>query len=226
MPDAYLRQLRSYRPSISSFIVWLGLNRALDENSAGYNTAVISGRGPEASYHAGQQGNMDQVDYTVCAYDHLFPGYSRPGTATLMIMGSVCTRACRFCAVDTGNPRGWLDAEEPANAARSVQIMGLRYVVITSVDRDELRDGGAGHFVACIHAVREANPETRIEVLVPGTPVSALGEFVDGIGLVSHRGARWNAECDTPVVGGQRLWITGRRGLVLKVSAEQPPQGR
>lgn len=86
MPDAYLRQLRSYRPSISSFIVWLGLNRALDENSAGYNTAVISGRGPEASYHAGQQGNMDQVDYTVCAYDHLFPGYSRPGTATLMIM--------------------------------------------------------------------------------------------------------------------------------------------
>ena len=60
------------------------------------------------------------------------------GTATLMIMGSVCTRACQFCAVDTGNPRGWLDTEEPVNSARSVQLMGLRYVVITSVDRDDL----------------------------------------------------------------------------------------
>lgn len=62
-----------------------------------------------------------------------------------------------------------------------------------------------------------------VEVLVPGTPVSAIGGFVGGVGLVTHRGARWNAECDTPVVDGQRLWITGRRGLVLMVSAEQPP---
>ena len=60
------------------------------------------------------------------------------GTATLLLMGSVCTRACRFCAVDTGNPRGWLDAEEPANAARTVSLMGLGYVVLTSVDRDDL----------------------------------------------------------------------------------------
>ena len=65
------------------------------------------------------------------------------GTATIMLMGAVCTRACKFCAVDTGNPNGWLDPEEPANAARSVSLMGLRYVVLTSVDRDDLPDGGA-----------------------------------------------------------------------------------
>jgi lipoyl synthase len=89
------------------------------------------------------------------------------GTATLMIMGSVCTRACRFCAVDTGNPRGWLDAEEPANAARSVQLMDLRYVVITSVDRDDLPDGGAAHYAACVRAIKKLNPHTAVEALTP-----------------------------------------------------------
>jgi len=72
------------------------------------------------------------------------------GTATIMLMGDVCTRACRFCSVDTGNPRGWLDADEPANAAESVRLMDLRYIVLTSVDRDDLPDGGAGHYAACI----------------------------------------------------------------------------
>lgn len=89
------------------------------------------------------------------------------GTATIMLMGSVCTRACQFCAVDTGNPNGWLDVEEPANTARSVQIMGLRYVVLTSVDRDDLDDGGAGHYAACVQAVKELNPETGVEALTP-----------------------------------------------------------
>ncbi len=89
------------------------------------------------------------------------------GTATLMLMGSVCTRACRFCAVDTGNPRGWLDAEEPLNAARTVELMGLKYVVLTSVDRDDLADGGAAHYAACIHAIRERNPATAVEALTP-----------------------------------------------------------
>ena len=89
------------------------------------------------------------------------------GTATLMLMGSVCTRACRFCAVDTGNPRGWLDPDEPRHAAESVRLMGLKYVVLTSVDRDDLRDGGAGHFRDCIRAVRRATPATRIEILTP-----------------------------------------------------------
>ena len=65
------------------------------------------------------------------------------GTATIMLMGAVCTRACRFCSVDTGNPHGWLDADEPENAARTVELMRLSYVVLTSVDRDDLADGGA-----------------------------------------------------------------------------------
>ncbi|MBX3702847.1 MAG: lipoyl synthase [Steroidobacteraceae bacterium] len=89
------------------------------------------------------------------------------GTATLMLMGSVCTRACRFCAVDTGNPRGWLDPEEPANAARTVALMGLGYVVLTSVNRDDLPDGGAGHFAACVRAIKAASPRTAVEALTP-----------------------------------------------------------
>jgi lipoyl synthase len=89
------------------------------------------------------------------------------GTATLMLMGSVCTRACRFCSVDTGNPNGWLDADEPANAARSVSLMALRYVVLTSVDRDDLADGGAAHYAACVRAIKQRNPETAVEALTP-----------------------------------------------------------
>ena len=89
------------------------------------------------------------------------------GTATLMLMGSVCTRACRFCAVDTGNPRGWLDGDEPANAARTVALMNLGYVVLTSVDRDDLADGGAGHFAACVRAIKAASPCTAVEALTP-----------------------------------------------------------
>jgi lipoic acid synthetase len=89
------------------------------------------------------------------------------GTATLMLMGEVCTRACRFCAVDTGNPRGWLDSEEPANAARTVELMGLRYVVLTSVNRDDLPDGGAAHFAACVGAIKRRCPHTAVEALTP-----------------------------------------------------------
>jgi lipoic acid synthetase len=89
------------------------------------------------------------------------------GTATIMLMGAVCTRACRFCAVDTGNPHGWLDAEEPANAARTVELMKLKYVVLTSVNRDDLPDGGAGHYAACVRAIRERNPDTAVEALTP-----------------------------------------------------------
>jgi lipoic acid synthetase len=89
------------------------------------------------------------------------------GTATLMLMGAVCTRACRFCAVDTGNPHGWLDAEEPHNAARTVELMQLKYVVLTSVDRDDLADGGAGHYAACVRAIKTRTPATAVEALTP-----------------------------------------------------------
>jgi lipoic acid synthetase len=89
------------------------------------------------------------------------------GTATIMLMGAVCTRACRFCAVDTGNPRGWLDTEEPENVARSVELMGLKYVVLTSVNRDDLPDGGAAHYAAAIRAIKRRNPATAVEALTP-----------------------------------------------------------
>lgn len=89
------------------------------------------------------------------------------GTATIMIMGSVCTRACQFCAVDTGNPKGWLDKDEPANTAESVELMGLRYIVITSVDRDDLDDGGAQHYADCVSAIKQRTPEVKVEALTP-----------------------------------------------------------
>jgi lipoic acid synthetase len=88
------------------------------------------------------------------------------GTATFMIMGDVCTRRCPFCDVGHGRPLP-LDADEPASLAQTIAALNLRYVVITSVDRDDLRDGGAQHFVDCIRAVREHSPQTQIEVLVP-----------------------------------------------------------
>ncbi len=88
------------------------------------------------------------------------------GTATFMIMGDKCTRRCPFCDVGHGRPDP-LDVNEPANLARTIDALKLRYVVITSVDRDDLRDGGAGHFVDCIRETRALSPLTQIEVLVP-----------------------------------------------------------
>ena len=88
------------------------------------------------------------------------------GTATFMIMGDKCTRRCPFCDVGHGRPDP-LDPNEPENLARTIAALRLSYVVITSVDRDDLRDGGAGHFVSCIKRVRELSPETRIEILTP-----------------------------------------------------------
>lgn len=99
------------------------------------------------------------------------------GTATFMIMGDICTRRCPFCDVAHGRPDP-PDANEPLSLATTIRGMALRYVVITSVDRDDLRDGGAGHFVACIQAVRELNPDIKIEILVPdfrGRKDRALG---------------------------------------------------
>jgi lipoyl synthase len=106
--------------------------------------------------------------YTVCeeaSCPNLSECFSH-GTATFMIMGDKCTRRCTFCDVGHGRPDP-LDPDEPVNLAKTVKQMGLRYVVITSVDRDDLRDGGAGHFTACLQALRLACPSLTIEVLVP-----------------------------------------------------------
>jgi lipoic acid synthetase len=90
----------------------------------------------------------------------------KSGTATFMIMGDICTRRCPFCDVGHGRPNP-LDPEEPQNLAETIKVMGLKYVVITSVDRDDLRDGGAAHFVACIQQTRRLNPEITVEILTP-----------------------------------------------------------
>ncbi|MGE5652488.1 MAG: lipoyl synthase [Bacillota bacterium] len=90
----------------------------------------------------------------------------KSGTATFMIMGDICTRRCPFCDVGHGRPNP-LDPDEPKNMAETIKAMGLKYVVITSVDRDDLRDGGAAHFVACIQEARRLNPGISIEILTP-----------------------------------------------------------
>ncbi|MTJ06281.1 MULTISPECIES: lipoyl synthase [unclassified Anabaena] len=96
-------------------------------------------------------------------------------TATFLLMGPTCTRACAFCQVDKGHAPMALDEEEPQKVAESVQLLGLRYVVLTSVARDDLADGGAGHFVKTMETIRQLNPESQIEVLTP--------DFWGGAGL-------------------------------------------
>ena len=89
------------------------------------------------------------------------------GTATFMLMGGVCTRACKFCSVDTGNPRGWLDLDEPKNTANAVKEMNLKYVVLTSVNRDDLADGGAKHYADTVQEIKKLMPKTAVEALTP-----------------------------------------------------------
>ena len=88
-------------------------------------------------------------------------------TATMMVLGDTCTRACKFCHVKTGNPKGWLDLEEPKKASEMVSMMGLKYIVITSVDRDDLSDYGSSHFARIVRQVNSDHPEVRVEVLIP-----------------------------------------------------------
>ena len=128
---------------------------------------VRLGGGP--GFHKVRRAVTDHRLSTVCQESHcpnIGECWNR-GTATIMLMGSVCTRACRFCAVDTGNPNGRLDPDEPHNAAESVRLMGLKYVVLTSVDRDDLADGGAGHYAACVRAIKRLNPGIGVEALTP-----------------------------------------------------------
>ncbi len=121
------------------------------------------------------------------------------GTATIMLMGAVCTRACRFCAVDTGNPQGWLDKEEPENTANTVALMNLDYVVLTSVNRDDLIDGGAMHYADSIRAIKARSPQTKIEALTPDfqgiekdiatlldSPVDVFAQNVETVERLTH----------------------------------------
>jgi lipoic acid synthetase len=126
-------------------------------------------RAPGSPGYARLKGLMrEQGLHTVCEEAHC-PNIGEcwhHGTATFMILGDVCTRACGFCAVQHGKPAG-LDRDEPARVAEAVRSMDLRYVVITSVDRDDLEDGGASIFAEAIRLIREARPSCRVEVLIP-----------------------------------------------------------
>ena len=143
----------------------------------------------------------DHQLHTVCEESHC-PNLGEcwsAGTATLMLLGSVCTRACRFCSVDTGNPKGWIDPEEPSNSARAVQLMKLKYVVLTSVDRDDLKDGGATHYAACVRAIHAVSPTTVIEALTPDfggdltavdivtdSPISVFAQNIETVERLTH----------------------------------------
>ncbi|HEV8630001.1 MAG TPA: lipoyl synthase [Thermoanaerobaculia bacterium] len=114
---------------------------------------------------------VEKLDlHTVCQEarcPNIYECWGEHGTATFMILGDVCTRRCGFCAVTSGKPRPGVDAAEPAHVATAVAAMGLRHAVVTSVDRDDLPDGGARHFAQVIAAIHERNPGTAVEVLTP-----------------------------------------------------------
>ena len=123
----------------------------------------------DKNFKAVKKQVQDKRLNTVCE-EAMCPNISEcwsAGTATFMLMGSVCTRACKFCSVDTGNPKGWLDLGEPMHTAQAVKTMGLKYVVLTSVNRDDLEDGGAEHYAQTVKAIKELNPGTAVEALTP-----------------------------------------------------------
>jgi len=125
---------------------------------------------PAGSHYHALKANVRENKLSTVCEESMCPNIGEcwsNSTATIMLMGAVCTRACRFCSVDTGNPKGWLDTDEPANAADAVNRMALKYVVLTSVDRDDIADGGAEHYATCVRAIRELNPETSVETLTP-----------------------------------------------------------
>jgi lipoic acid synthetase len=123
-----------------------------------------------ASYHR-VRGLVDRLNlHTVCQEarcPNIYECWGEHGTATFMILGDVCTRRCGFCAVTSGRPQAGVDPEEPEHVAEAVSVMGLRHAVITSVDRDDLPDGGAHHFAQVIAAIHQRNPGTAVEVLTP-----------------------------------------------------------
>ena len=171
-------KLNSNQKSGAKFTTDDGVVAIKDGIKANANAEVASGRKPPwlrvrlgggERFKAVRSTVREHQLATVCEESHC-PNIGEcwsHGTATIMLMGAVCTRACKFCAVDTGNPQGRLDPAEPANAARSVRLMNLQYVVLTSVDRDDLADGGAAHYAACVRAIRAENPNTAVEALTP-----------------------------------------------------------
>ena len=146
------------------------------------------------------------------------------GTATIMLLGDTCTRGCRFCAVATGNPRGVVDTEEPRKTAEAVAELGLEYLVITTVDRDDLPDGGAAHLAEAVRRIRESSPGTRLEFLVGdfrGRRESLETLLASGPDVFSHN--LETVERLTPMVRDRRA--SYRQSLdVLRMSREIAPR--
>jgi len=121
------------------------------------------------------------------------------GTATFMLMGDTCTRACQFCSVNTGNPNGWLDKEEPSKIAETIAIMDLKYIVLTCVNRDDISDGGAQHFADTVNAIKKLSPKTEVEVLtsdfngaydsvetVVNSPIKVFAQNIETVERLTH----------------------------------------
>ena len=121
------------------------------------------------------------------------------GTATFMLMGDTCTRACQFCSVNTGNPKGWLDKDEPRKIAETIALMGLKYIVLTCVNRDDISDGGAQHFADTVEAIKKLSPETEVEVLtsdfngdyesiktVVNSPIKVFAQNIETVERLTH----------------------------------------
>ena len=121
------------------------------------------------------------------------------GTATFMLMGDTCTRACQFCSVNTGNPNGWLDKDEPIKIAETISLMGLKYIVLTCVNRDDIPDGGAQHFAKTVEAIKELSPQTEVEVLtsdfngaydsietVVNSPIKVFAQNIETVERLTH----------------------------------------
>lgn len=127
-------------------------------------------RPPSGESYGHLKGLLRGLDlHTVCEEAHC-PNVGEcwgGGTATIMLLGDVCTRGCRFCAVMSGNPRGLVDAEEPRKVAEAISQLGLTYVVLTSVDRDDLPDGGASQFAAAVREIKARDPAVLVEALIP-----------------------------------------------------------
>ena len=160
--------------------------------SSSSKPAWVRAKAPLGPTHARLKELMKQYSlHTVCEEAHC-PNVGecwRGGTATFMIMGELCTRACRFCNVKSGKPNGVPDSKEPANVARAVKDLELKYVVLTSVDRDDLPDGGASHFAQTISTIKALTPDVCIETLIPdfGGAFAALQTVVQaGPHVIGH----------------------------------------
>jgi lipoic acid synthetase len=167
-----VRSGEKYRTQAGFSAVKNGVNqhRGWAEVPAGRKPPWLRAQLPTGKGFAEMQRNVRQHRLATVCEESFCPNIGEcwnSGTATIMLMGEVCTRACRFCAVDTGNPGGRLDAGEPDNSAESVRLMNLKYIVLTSVDRDDLADGGAAHFANCVESIRRVCPETAVEALTP-----------------------------------------------------------